>query len=139
LDSDEHFIDKLTPDHADFVSKYWTCISNETTVVSKYFKHLLQVYDASAGIFKKSDPSYPISWLLYGDYGVLIHMCTLPEHRHKGLALAVTKKLFVHLVLKGITPVMDQSKPSALTEKYSQVVRYAIDRIWRDSVTGECY
>jgi len=102
-------------------------------------KFLLWVYNMSAGIFKRSDPSYPISWFLYGDYGFLIHLHTLPEYWHKGLALTVIKDLFAQAVQKGITPLMDQSKPNVLTKKHSQVVKYAIDRIWRDSVTSECY
>ena len=137
LDSDQYFMSKLTPDHADFIADYWLRIDKDVTIVRKYFKYLLSIIDISVGIFRKSDPSLPISWAMFSDYGLGINLSTVPEYRHKGLGLVVTKHLFAQALQQGIVPVADQRKKSTLTE--SAVLKYAIERTWRDSITGECY
>ena len=50
--------------------------------ISDIFSHCS--YDISAGIFTKSNPSYPVSRTTYSDLGDAIALYTLPEYRRKG-------------------------------------------------------
>ena len=137
LDTNKYFIRKLKPVHADFAADYWLRINKDVAIVRKYFKYLFSKIDISVGIFKKSDPSFPISWAMFSDYGLAINLSTVPEYRHKGLAMVVLKDLFAQALQQGIIPVFDLRKKSILTK--SAVFKYAIERTWRDSITGECY
>ena len=136
LNSDEFFIDKLTPGHADFISEYWSFINSDVPVIKKYFGHILTLYDISAGIFTKSDPSYPVSWTTYSDLGHVIALYTLPEYRRKGFPLVLAANVYAQLLQKGIVPFGEQFKESPIAEKYGN---YVLDSTWRDSITGEHY
>ena len=136
LNSDEFFIDKLTPEHVDFIGEYWTFINNDTPVIKKYFHHIITMYDISAGVFIKSNPSYPVSWTTYSDLGHIIGLYTLPEYRRRGFPLAVAANVYAQLLQKGIVPYGEQFKESPIAEKYG---KYVFDSTWRDSITGECY
>ena len=140
LDDDEYFVDKLTPDHAGLVGSYYKRINEDPTIVEKYFQHIISLYDLTAGIFKRSDPSNPIAWTLYGDLGKAIHLCIIPEHRGKGLASALGKYLFSQLVQQKIIPVLDQYIDGVLSETKitKHIMNYSVDRAWRDSATGRC-
>lgn len=76
MDPNEFFYDKLTPKHVDYISKHWEYLDIDPDVVKKYFRHILTTYDISAGIFTKSDPSYPVSWMTYSDIGHIIAYST---------------------------------------------------------------
>jgi len=138
LDS-KYFVDKLTLDHSDFIANYWTGISSDVNVLRKYFKHLVNTYFCT-GIFKKSDPSYPISWGVYGDFGIAVHLYTMPEHRREGLSFVVTRNLFAQLLEQGITPVIRRHEDgSSVDVAFKRVMKYVADTFDRDSVTGEHY
>jgi len=140
LGDDEYFVDKLTPDHAGLVGSYYKRISDDPTIVEKYFQHIISLYDLTAGIFKRSDPSNPIAWTLYGDLGKAIHMCIIPEHRGKGLFSVLLKYLFSQLVQQNIIPVLDQCINGVLSETKitKHMMNYSVNRAWRDSATGKC-
>ena len=140
LESDEYFIDKLTPDHAGFIGSYYKRINEDPAIVEKYFQYILIMYDTSAGIFKRSDPSYPIAWGVYGDLGKAIHLYSIPEHRGKGISSAVSRYLFTQLVQQAIIPVVDRSIDSEMSDSNfaRHMLHYATDRAWRDSTTGKC-
>ena len=97
------------------------------------------MYDTSVGVFKRSNPSCPIAWGLYGDIGTAIHLRSLPDHKRKGNAGLVTKFLFTQLIQQSLIPVVDRSTDSELTDKSlaKYMMQYAIDRVWRDSATGK--
>ena len=96
--------DKLTPEHVDFISEHWSFINSDIPVIKKYFRHILTLYDISAGIFTKSNPSYPVSWTTYSDLGHVIALYTLPEYRRKGFPLVVAANVYAQLLQKGIVP-----------------------------------
>ena len=138
LDS-KYFVDNLTPDHSDFIANYWTGISSDVTVLRKYFKHLVNVYTCT-GVFKKSDPSYPVAWGVYGDFGIAIHLYTMPEYRREGLSFVVSRNLFAQLLEQGIIPVTRRHEDgSPVDEMFRRVMKLAADSIDRDSITGKRY
>ena len=94
------------------------------------------MYDLSAGIFAKSDPSYPVSWGTYSDIGHAVCLQTLPEYRRKNFAMSLSAYLFAQLLQEGIVPIVQLHKDSALLGKGE---KFIADSVWRDSITGECY
>ena len=137
LNSD-YFVDKLKPEHADFIGEYWANnVNTDLDVINKYFKHIITTYDISAGMFTKSNPSYPVSWLIYSDIGHLIGLHTLPEYQSKNLALVACVNLITEMQEEGLVPVMEQHKHSPVAGKLGET--YIIDTTWRDSITGEFY
>jgi len=139
MESGDYFVDKLTLDHAGFIGSHYKAISDDPAVIEKYFQHILIMYDTSAGVFKRSNPSYPVAWGLYGDIGTAIHLCSLPDHKRKGNAGLVTRFLFTQLIQQSLIPVVDRSTDSELSDKSlaKHMMEYAIDRVWRDSATGK--
>ena len=140
LAHDEYFIKKLTPDHAGFIARYYKRINEDAAIIENYFKHILAMYDTSAGVFKRSDPSYPIAWALYGDLGKAIHLYSIPELRRKGVSSAVSKYLFTQIQQQAMIPVVDRSIDSGMSDRNfaKHMLHHVIDRAWRDSATGKC-
>ena len=136
LDTDQFFISKLTPGHADFIGEYWTYINKDVHTIKKYFRHILTMYETSAGIFTKSDPSYPVSWVHYSDFGHVIGMHTLPKYRHKGFSAILFANVYGQVQQKGIVPGGELFNDSVLGETPG---KFIIETLWRDSITGECY
>ena len=138
MDPNEFFYDKLTPKHVDYISKHWEYLDIDPDVVKKYFRHILTMYDISTGIFTKSDPSHPVSWMTYSDIGHLLGLRTLPEYQHKGFGLAVTAHLSAQVQKEGIVVTGEQfaGGVTAYAKKFGQ---YVADTTWRDSITGEYY
>ena len=140
LDSDQFFIEKLKPQHADFIAKYWIdTVNGDFDTTKKYLKHVITLYDISTGVFTKSNPSYPVAWGLYGDIGHAIGLYTLPEYRRKGLAIVLSGHLFTHILQEGIVPVIEQHSKSVVAGKIGEAEKYFADTTWRDSITGESY
>ena len=85
LNSDQFFIDKLKPEHAEFIGEYWTGgTGGSKDIIKRYLmiRHLLTVYDLSAGIFP-SPMQYTQSHgcYNYGDMGHSFCVYTLPDYR----------------------------------------------------------
>ena len=89
----------------------------------------------SFGVFLKSDPSYPVSWGMYSDYGTGTNLMTLPEHRKQGLAFAISASLLACWQSQGIFPVFERHRD---TTPY-RFGEYIFESTWRDSITGEQY
>ena len=94
------------------------------------------MYDFSAGIFTKSDPSYPVSWTHYSDFGHTIGIHTLPEYRQRGFSAILVANVYAQLQQKGIIPGGELFNDSVLG---AALGKYIIETLWRDSITGECY
>ena len=142
LNSDQFFIDKLKPEHAKFIGEHWTGgFGGSKDIIKRYLRHLLTVYDLSAGIFLKSNPVYPVSWMLYGDMGQSFCLHTLPEYRHNQFAASTCLNLYAQLEQVGIIPVGEQRQSALAGQRTSGriIEKYIAESTCRDSITGECY
>ena len=143
INPNEYFIDKLSLDHTDFIAEHSSMIKEFHPVtkqqVSKYFKNILLTYKLSAAVFLRSNPMYPVSWGTYSDCGLATNLSTLPDHRQKGLALALSANLFAQMQRQGIVPVVERHKDSPVVKRFSKVEECVLESTWRDSITGECY
>ena len=140
LSSDQFFVDKFKPEHADFIGEYWTDNANaDFDVIKKYLKHVITLYDISVGIFTKSDPSYPVAWAIYSDIGQAIGLYTLPEYRRNGFAVVLSANLFIRIQEEGLVPIIEQHRESVIAGKFGIAEKYFVNTTWRDSITGEHY
>ena len=61
----------------------------------------------SVGVFLKSDPTHPVSWSLLSNYGHIVHLYTLEEHRRKGYGKIVILSLMEQILEAGLVPVVE--------------------------------
>ena len=126
-------------DHVDHLAGYWTDKTKDTPTIIKYLQHVFTMYNLSVGIFLKSNPHYPVSWVIYSDYGHSVFLYTLPEHRDRGLSGNILSYQYIKMLQSEIIPLGERIRGSVLTENYSHVERCFPGYTWRDSITGECY
>ena len=62
---------------------------------------------SSVGVFLRSDPTHPVSWTLLSNYGHIMHVYTLEEHRGKGYARIVILSLMQKTLESGLTPAVE--------------------------------
>lgn len=62
---------------------------------------------ASVGLFLKSNPTYPVSWCVLSNYGHIIHVYTLEEHRGKGYGKSVALNLTEQILKAGLIPALE--------------------------------
>ena len=58
-------------------------------------------------MFLKSDPTHPVSWSLLSNYGHIILLYTLEEHRGKGYGKIVVLSLMEQVLEAGLVPVVE--------------------------------
>ena len=126
-------------DHVQHVANYWTDKNKDMPTIKKYLKYIFAVYSFAVGIFLRSSPHYPISWVVYSDYGHSVFLYTLPEHRDKGLSANIMSQQYMKLLNNGIIPLGERIRGSILTENFRHVEKCFPGYTWRDSITGECY
>ena len=140
LNFDKYCIDKLKVDHVDYIAGYWTDDKEkDVSIVKKYLEHILTVYDYSFGIFLRSNPCNPVSWIAFSDYANSVFLYTIPEHRNNGLSGNVISNQYIKLLEDGIIPLGERIRGSILTEDFRHVEKCITGYTWRDSITGECY
>ena len=61
----------------------------------------------SVGVFLRSDPTHPVSWTLLSNYGHIMHVYTLEEHRRKGYAKIAVLSLIEQILESGLTPAAE--------------------------------
>ena len=61
----------------------------------------------SVGVFLKSDPTHPVSWSLLSNFGHIMHVYTLVEHRGKGYGRITVVSLMQQILKAGLTPALD--------------------------------
>ena len=61
----------------------------------------------SVGVFLRSDPTHPVSWSLLSNYGHIMHVYTLEEHRGKGYGRIVVLSLMQQILESGLTPALE--------------------------------
>lgn len=139
MDHENYFIDKLTLDHVDYIADYWTDKYMDMPIIKKYLQNIITMFnDLSVGIFLRSCPSYPVSWIIYGDFGYCVFMYTIPEYRRNGFSRLMFDKLFSSLLENNMYFVGECIKNS-FDRKSKNVKILFPGYTWRDSVTGECY
>ena len=84
----------------------------------------------------KSDPTYPVAWVMYSDFGIVFNRMTLPEHRNQGLSFAISASTASQMLSQGIVPVSEHHRED---EVPFRLTKYILESTWRDSITGECY
>ena len=126
-------------DHVDYITDYWTDTNKDIPTIKKYLSYVLTVYNYSTRIFLRSNPSHPVSWVAYGDFGHMIHMYTLPEYRQNCFSLIAVINLNKQLAENGIITVGERSKDNFVGRTLNAAAKFIPDYTWRDSITGECY
>ena len=126
-------------DHVEHVADYWTDKIKDMPTIKMYLQYIFNIFDFSLGIFLRSNPHYPVSWVVYSDYGHSFFLYTLPEHRHEGLGGNLLSCQYIKMLKNGIIPFSERIKGSNTTENFRNVERYFPGCTWRDSITGECY
>ena len=139
LDLDKYFINELTVDHVEHVADYWTDKIKDMPTIKMYLQYVFTVFKFSLGIFLRSNPRYPVSWVVYSDFGHAVFGYTLPEHRNKGFGANIISHQFTKLLNDGIIPLGERIKGSRLTKNFRHVEKSFPGYTWRDSITGECY
>lgn len=61
----------------------------------------------SIGVFLKANPIQPVSWALLSNFGQIVHVYTLPEHRGKGYAKITTLAIMRKMLEIGMTPTLE--------------------------------
>ena len=139
LNPEKYFIDKLTAHHVDYIADYWTDKTFSLPVITKYLQNIFTAYNFSIGIFPRSHPSYPVSWVIYSDYGHSMFLYTIPEYRGNGFGGITKANLYSSLLKNCIYPLGECTRDSYPSKKFSHVEKCFPGYTWRDSVTGECY
>ena len=103
---EEVVISKLEPDHAKFICEFWNFCELQDRI--NYFEYLIKDCN-SVGIFLKSDPSQPVSWVVLANYGHIVHIHTVQEHRRKGYSRLAVLTLMQQMLEAGLTPILEIS------------------------------
>ena len=72
----------------------------------EYLKYIIRTC-GSAGVFLKSDPTHPVSWSLLSNYGHILHVYTLTEHRRKGYVRITLLSLMQQMLEDDLTPALE--------------------------------
>ena len=95
------FTAKLTVDHAYFISKYWNFFKPNDRL--QYLKYVFENC-ISVGVFLKSDPCQPVSWIFMSNLGSMNAAFTLEEHRRKGYSRIAGLCLMEKILKDGMIP-----------------------------------
>ena len=98
------FTARLKISHVDFISRFWTFFDSNDCL--KYFKYLIENC-ISVGLFLDADSSQPVSWAVLSNYGHIIHLYTVEEHRRKGYGRVTILYLMRKMLEAGMTPVLE--------------------------------
>lgn len=101
---DGTFMNKLKADQASFISGSYRYCELEDRV--KYFKYLIENC-FSVGLFLERDSSQPVSWAVLSNYGHIIHIHTVEQHRRKGYSRATMLCLMRQMLEANMTPVLE--------------------------------
>ena len=139
LNPEKYFIDKLTAHHSDYIADHWSDKTFSFSIIAQYLQNIFTTYNLSIGIFPRSHPSHPVSWVVYSDYGHSVFLYTIPEYRRNGFSRIMMANLYSSLLENHIYLVGERIKGSFLNKKLSNAEKCFLGYTWRDSITGECY
>ncbi|XP_065913918.1 glycine N-acyltransferase-like protein 3 isoform X2 [Dysidea avara] len=100
-------VSTLKSDHAKVICGSWNYCELPDRI--KYFEYLIKNCN-SVGVFLKSDISKPVSWAVLANYGHIIHIHTVQEHRRKGYSRIVMLNLMKQMLEVGMTPILEISE-----------------------------
>ena len=125
----------MQPEDAKFVSKF--C---DIEARAKMIKYAIKNCP-SAGVFLRSDPTHPISWSLLSNYGHIMHLYTLEEHRGKGYGKIVVLSLMEQILEAGLIPALEiavGNVPSAkLFTELNFVESFPGNTSWKQFIKSE--
>ena len=98
------FTARLQINHAYFINGFWNFLEPQDRL--KYLKYLIENC-ISTGLFLEADSSQPVSWVLVSNYGHIIHLYTVEEHRRKGYARITMLYLMLQMLKANMTPVAE--------------------------------
>ena len=98
------FTAKLKVDHANFIYEFWKFF--EPQVRLRYFQYLID-NSFSVGLFLEDNPSQPVSWAVLSNYGHIICVYTVEEHRRKGYSRATMLCLMQQILEADMTPILE--------------------------------
>ena len=98
------FLDRLQVDHASFISESYKYCELQDRV--QYFTYLI-ANCFSVGLFLEVDSSKPVSWALLSNYGHIIHIHTVEQHRRKGYSRVTMLCLMQQILEANMTPILE--------------------------------
>ena len=130
------FVAKLKPEHAGFISGFW--IHGDPEICTKLFKYIIKTC-ITVGVFLKSDPTHPVSWSLLSNFGHLMHVYTLVEHRRKGYCRITVVSLMQQMLKAGLTPALEIVVGNVAAEKLYIGLGYveSFDVKWKQFLQSE--
>ena len=120
-------------DHVDYVTDYWTDKIKDTPTIKKYLQYIWTMHSFSIGIFLRSNPNNPVSWVCYSDYGHSVFLYTIPEHRGCGLGGNTLASLYIKLMENGIYPLGERIRGHIQNDSYRHVEKCFPGYTWRDA------
>lgn len=108
------FLAKLKVSHASFISESYNYCKLQDRV--QYFTYLIE-HCFSVGLFLEADLSQPVSWALLSNYGHIIHIHTVKEHRRKGYSRMTMLCLMQQILEADMTPVLEINVHNAASVK----------------------
>jgi len=72
---------------------------------TKYLQYIIENC-GSVGVFLKDDPTKPVSWAMFSNFGHITHAYTILEHRRKGYAKTAVLGITRKMLEIGITPAI---------------------------------
>ena len=96
------FTAKLKVDHANLISKSYNYCKLQDRV--QYFKYLIENC-ITVGLFLETNSSQPVSWAVLSNYGHIINIYTVEEHRKKGYSRVTMLCLMQQMLEADMTPV----------------------------------
>ena len=98
------FTAKLKVDHAGCISELWKYFRPHNRL--QYFKYLIDNC-FSVGLFLEDDSSQPVSWAVLSNYGHIIHVYTVEQHRRKGYSRVTMLCLMQQILEANMTPMLE--------------------------------
>jgi len=123
------FLAPLKATHASFLSGSYNYCKLQDRI--KFFEYIIEK-SFSVGLFLKLDSSRPVSWALLSNYGHIIHIHTVEEHRRKGYSKATMVCLMRKILVANMTPMLEINMRNTPSIKLNTMLGFVelIDSIW---------
>lgn len=116
---DGYVLGELAPRHAEHVASYYDYYNDWPNKMS-YFEGMIRNF-SSVAVYSVDDLNTPVAWAMQHPYGEQAHQYTLKEHRRKGLASIVKRRLCEKMITEGILPSYEVDVDDPNLEAISQL------------------